>query len=806
MMSDLRYAWRSLRKSPAITAGAVLALALGVGATTTVFSLLNAVLLRPLPFPESERLVEIWGTVQRQEVERRGASYPDLYDWRNRSTSFDGMASWSPSTAILYGAGEPEPVAGEIVDGPYLDLLGVRPIAGRTLGPSDHRPDAHAVAVIGERLWERRFGRRADIVGQSLQFDIRLYEVVGVVPASFRGRSDASEVFVNASGALSPAAMAARGNRSFAVLARLAPGVTREAAQAELDGINAQLAAAYPRTNEARAAEVSPLADEVFGAVRPAVSLLFGAVAMVLLVACANVASLLLGRSEARRREFTLRRALGADRGRLIRLLLAESAWLVVLGSAAGALFSLWTADALVAISPVQLPSFAAPGIDWRLLAFASALAVTTTVLIGLSPMASLGGSLADGLREGAVQARGGSGSRTLRLIVVGEVAAAVALLAVAGLLIRSFAALLAFDPGFDPRHVLTVQVQLPLAVGAQPPMPASMNALGLIDDLGALPGVTAVSIADASDIPLDGATAIFYSVEGQPEPDEQTRPRAYVHRVTPGHFKTLGIRLVDGRDFTPVEMGTASTAVIVSEGVARRFWPGQSAVGRRIKRGSLAADLPWLTIVGVVAEANLRGIPRNPTADPDLYFPYSDRSRAFSLLMRTTGEPAALTGQVRALLQQRERGVAVFGARPLSDLVDSQLESARFLSWLLGVFAVMALTLALIGIYGLLAYWVRRRTQEIGIRAALGASRARLIGLVVGQGVGLTLAGIAVGGLLAAWGLRFAESQLFGVSAFDPMSFAGTCAVMLASATCASLLPALRALRVDPIVALRGD
>jgi predicted permease len=806
MVSDFRYAWRSLRKSPAITAGAVLALALGIGATTTVFTLLNAVLLRPLPFPDSERLVEIWGTVARQQVERRGASYPDFYDWQERSTSFDGMASWSPGTAILYGAGEPEPVAGELIDGPYFDLMGVRAIAGRTLGASDHRPEAPAVAVIGERLWERRFGRRADIVGQSLQFDIRLYEVVGVVPASFRGRSDAAEVFVNVRGALSAAAVEARGNRGFAVLARLAPGVTREAAQAEMDGINAQLAAAYPQTNEARAAEVSPLADEVFGGVRPAVSLLFGAVALVLLVACANVASLLLGRSEARRREMAMRRALGADDRRLIRLLLAESAWLVLLGSAAGALVSLWTGDALVSISPVQLPSFAAPGIDWRLLLFASALAVGTTVLIGLTPMATFGGSLADGLREGAVQARGGSGSRTLRLIVVGEVAAAVALLAVASLLIRSFMALLAFDPGFDARNVLTVQVQLPLAVGPQPPVPASMNALGLLDDLGALPGVTAVSLADNSDIPLDGASAIFYAAEGQSEMDAETRPRAYVHRVTPGHFEALGIRLVEGRDFSRAEMGLASTAVIVSEGVARRFWPGQSAIGRRIKRGALEADTPWFTIVGVVREANLRGIPRNPTADPDLYFPYSDRSRAFAVLLRAASDPAALTGQVRALMQQREPAVAVFAARPLGELVDAQLAPARFLSWLLGVFAATALILALTGIYGLLAYWVRRRTQEIGIRTALGASRARVLGLVVGQGVGLTLAGMAVGSLLAAWALGFAESQLYGVSAFDPVSFAGSAAVMLGAATCASLLPALRALRVDPIVALRGE
>jgi predicted permease len=807
MITNLRHAWRSLWKSPATTAGAVLALAIGIGATTTMFALLNAVRLRPLPYPESDRLVELWGTVERQQVERRGASYADFYDWRAGSRSFDGMASWSGAGAILYGAGEPEAVQGEVIDGPYFELLGATALAGRLMDDADFRAQAPPVAVIGERLWERRFGRRQNAIGSAVRLDSRVYTVAGVVPATFRGRSDAAEYFVPAQSTLSANALNGRGNRSFPVLARLKAGVSRDAAQAEMDGINAQLARAYPDTNDRRAAQVSPLADEIFGPIRPAVSLLFGAVGLVLLLACANVASLLLARSEARRREFSLRRAIGADGRRLVQLLLAESAWLVALGLGAGALLAQWAGDSLLALSPIQLPSFATPGLDWRMLLFVSTLGLVTTVFIGLTPISSLGGgSLAQSLREGAVAVRGGSSTRTLKLIVVGEVALTVTLLVGAGLLVRSFQALLDFDPGFDPRGVVALQVQLPLAAQGTTPAPSDqgLGALALVDELKALPGVTAASLS--SDIPLGGSSAFFYSAEGQMIEDAQTRPRAYAHRVTPGYFAALGLRFVEGRDFEPTELGATSTAVIVSEGVARRFWSGQSALGRRVKPGSADSNTPWLTIVGVVADANLRGIPRNPTADPDFFFPFGDRARFFAVLLRGDGNVANLVGPVRSVLRRRDAGVAVFGQQTLEELVNQQLASARFLSWLISVFAAVALTLSMIGIYGLLAYWVRRRTPEIGIRAALGAGRSQLLRLVVGQAVGLTAIGVTIGVVLAVLSGRWIDTQLFGVQRFDAVSYAATAAIMLAAAFCASLAPALRALRVDPLTALRAD
>ena len=806
MSNDLRYAWRAIWKSPVPTVGAVLALALGMGATTMIFGLVNAVLLRPLPFPDADRLVEIWGNVQRERVERRGTSFPDYFDWRDQSRSFDGMAAWLTSGFIMYGAGEPELVNAETIDGPYFELLGGRAIAGRLFQAADHRPGAAPVAVINERLWEQRFNRSGETIGRTLQLDSRVFTIVGVVPARFKGRSDQASVWTPVVSSVPSAVLAARGNRSFPVLARLKSGVDVAAAQAEMTTICAQLEKAYFASNERRSAEISPLANEIFQNVRPAVSLLFGAVGFVLLIACANVAGLLLARGEARRREMSLRRAIGAEDRQLVRLLLIESALLVALGATLGWLFAQWTGDLLLAFSPVQLPSFALPATDWRVVAFVSIVGVLTTVGIGLTPLGSLKStSLAQSLREGAVASRGAGRLSTLRFIVVGEVAVAAALLVGAALLGRSFVALLDFNPGFDPRGVLSLRVQLPLPPAGAPPAAPTQGpgALALLEALGAVPGVR--HAAFTTSVPLVDAGAIFYAAEGQAEVDATNRPRAFVRRITPGHFATLGMPIVEGRDFGLADLDAQSAAVIVSRNVAERFWPGQSAVGRRIKQGALASDTPWLTIVGVVDEANYRGIPRNPTADPDLYFPFNQRARGFAVLVRTDGDPASIAGAVREVLQRAEPGIAVFNVQSLDSLVATQLAPARFLSWLTGAFAAIALTLAIIGIYGMLSYWVRRRTGEIGIRAALGANRTRLLALVVGQALVMAVIGVAIGAGLAAGLTQFIETQLYAVQPIDWISFTATAIVMIAAAIAASLAPALRALRLDPVVALRS-
>ncbi len=814
-MNDLRFAWRALWKSPTTTIGAVLALALGIGATTTMFGLLNAVAFRPLPYPESDRLVELWGNVERQAVERRGTSIPDYQDWRAKSTSFDLMAAWSGNNFIRYGSGAPEQISGEVVAGDYFAALGFEPLLGRALTVADDEGNAPLVAVIGERLWERAYGRNPDAIGRSLQLGRQVFTIVGVAPARFTGRSDASEVWVSLIASSTPAGREDRGGRGFPALARLAPGVSVAAAQADVTNVARQLAQAYPDTNEKRGVEVSPLVNEVFGQIRPAISLLFGAVAFVLVIACASVASLLLARTESRRREFSLRRAIGADELRLLRLMLSESAWIVLLGGTVGVLLSMWAGEALLALSPVQLPSFAAPGVDWRTTLFVLAIGVLITVVIGLSPLRSMRRhSLAQDLREGAIEGRGGSSARTLQVIVAGQVAVTVTLLVGAVLFGRSFAALARFDPGFASEGVLSMRVQLPVVAGAQAAAPspapqandAGAASMALLEDLRGLPGVTHAALA--STVPLAGGGAVFYSAEGMGAVDATNRPRAYVHRVSPGYVETIGLRLAEGRAFGPTDLGVRNTNVMVTMAMTQRFWPGESAIGRRIKIGDLSAENenPWLTIVGVVKDANLRGIPQNPTRDPDIFLPFNAQARGFAVLLRTDGDPALLSRPAYDVMSRREPGLATFAVQPLETLVAQQLSASRFLTWLTGVFAVTALTLAIIGIYGLLAYWVGQRTREIGVRAALGAGRGQLLGLVVGQGVMLAVIGVVAGGLAAAGLGRFVETQLYAVRALDVVSYGLTAGVMIGTAFVASLFPAFRALRVDPISAIRGE
>ena len=814
MMSDLRYAWRALWKSPITTLGAMLALALGIGATTTMFGLLNAVSLRPLPYPESDRLVELWGNVERQVVERRGTSIPDYLDWKAKTTSFDQFSAWSGNGFIMYGNGAPERIYGEVVAGEYFGVLGVEPILGRALTSADDAGDAPLAAVIGEELWSRAYSRAQDVVGKSIRLSNQVFTIVGVAPAKFKGRSDTSEVWVSMIASVPPQARDQRGSRGFPALARLAPGVSLAQAQADSTNVAKQLEQAYPTSNEKRGIEVSPLSNEVFGTIRPAISLLFGAVAFVLVIACASVASLLLARTESRRREFSLRRAIGADERRLIRLMLCESAWVVALGGTTGVLLSMWAGDALLALSPVQLPSFAAPGIDWRTLGFVAGIGVLITVVIGLSPLRSMGKhSLAQDLREGALEARGGATGRTLQTIVAVQIAVTVMLLVGAALFGRSFAALAKFDPGFDPKGVLSMRVQLPVVAGAQavPPVQgqgvdAGAPALALLEDLRGLPGVTQAALASA--IPLGGQGAIFYAAEGMGEVDATNRPRAYLHRVSPGYVETIGLRLFDGRAFGPTDLGANATNVMVTQAMAQRFWPGQSAIGRRIKAGDLTSENknPWWTIVGVLKDANLRGIPVNPTRDPDIFLPFNERSRGFAVLIKASGDPSLLIKPATEVMRRVDAGVAVFTPQPLSELVDQQLASSRFLTWLTSVFAATALTLAIIGIYGLLAYWVGQRTREIGVRAALGANRGQLMGLVVGQGLMLALVGVVAGGIAAAVLGRFVETQLYSVQPLDIVSFAVTAGIMIVTAFIASVVPALRTLRIDPINALRGE
>jgi predicted permease len=799
LLQDTRFGLRILAKAPGFTAVAALTLALGIGANTAIFSVVNATLIHSLPYKDSDRIMMLWGNVRRAVVERRGASYPDYVDWRDRSTSFESMAAVWDVSFTLYGVDEPERVLGEAASAAYFPLLGIEPKLGRVFhGDEDRTPGAAPMVVLGEGLWKRRFGSDRGVIGQRIKLESQLFTVIGVLPDSFRGLSNEADFWIPTMEALSKEDVHERRTVWFPAVAKLKPGVSREQAQAELDAISRQLEAAYPATNEKRAVEVASLHGEMFGNVRPALLVLLAAVGLVLLIACANVTSLFLARAQDRQREIAIRAALGAGRRRLLQQLTVESLVLSLLGAVGGVLIAIWGVDALMAASPVRFPVFVKPQVDWTAIAFTVAVSLATGLAIGLAPaLMAAGGDLHHTLKEASARASGArSGQRFRSVLVVAEVALALLLLVGAGLFIRSLQELARLDPGFRPQSLLTLSVSLP------PTAPAARR---IREALRGVPGVQEVALS--SDTPLDGdSSAIFYTAEGQPPVNAQNMPRAYIHRVTPDFFRALGVRLVRGRDFTEDEMDGKHGVVIVSEGVARRFWAGQDPIGKRVKQGRPGTESPWWTIVGVVDEMKYRALPRNPTPDPDVYLPLSEQARRFAITLRTGVDPASVAGAVRNALLGVDKTAAVFGVVPMTQRVAEQMARARFIGWLMTIFAAAALLLAMLGIYGVIATAVAQRTQEIGIRMALGAARGDVLRMVAAQGLSMVGIGIAIGLAAAVVVTRVIQRLLFGVSPTDPLVFTAVALLLLFVALIATYLPARRATRVDPLVALRYE
>jgi ABC-type antimicrobial peptide transport system permease subunit len=828
LLNDLRIALRSFVKNPGFAVLAVLTLALGIGANTGIFSLVNAVLLRSLPYSEPESLVVLWGNVQRQVVERRGASYPDFLDWRAQNRVFSGMAAYWDTTVTLTDGGEPERVSGEAVSASYFTLLGVHAIRGRVFVEQDEPIGSTPVVLISDGLWSRRFGRRPEIIGSTIRFGQRSATVVGVLPPGFKGLTDMADFWVTPAMDAERATLDGRGRRWFSALARLKPGVTRTEAQADMDRISRNLERAYFATNEKRGVEVSPLTTELFGDIKPALMVVLAAVGLVLLIACANVAGLLLARAEVRAKEMAIRAALGASRRRLYRQLATESVVLALAAGLLGALAANWATGALIATSPVTFPGFVQVRIDRGVLLFTLAVSTIVGIALGLAPAWRLpADGVHDALKETAGRGSIGAARHLFRQgIVTGEVALAVMLLVGAGLLIRTVLALNAVDPGFNPERLLMFRVSLP----ALPPPPTSavaagsgtaaaagaaleetgpsgptMASLAILDRVRTVAGVERANTT--SDRPLAGeSSAASYSAEGQPPVTAENRPRAYLHRVTPGFFRTMGIRLVAGRDFASADMRDGTNVVIVSEEIIDRFWPGENPIGKRIKAGRAESKAPWFTTIGVVGQTQYRRLPRDLEADPDLFIPLPPRTRDFALVVKTQREPEALIDTLRREIRAVEPGATVYDISTLEERVRLQTARSRFVGWLMGAFAVLALLLAAVGVYGVLAQVVARRTPEIGVRMALGAGRAEILRMVMASGFRLVALGLLLGSAGALVLSRLIRAQLFGVRGTDPLTFLTVAALLTTVALLATWLPARRATQVDPLVALRQE
>jgi putative ABC transport system permease protein len=803
---DIRYGLRMLAKNPAFTAIAVIALALGIGANSAIFSVVDAVLLRPLPFKNSNQLVMLWENATHLGFPRDTPSPANFFDWQKQATTFTGMAAMSERSFNLTGVGEPERLEGRRVSANLFELLGVSARLGRTFVPEDDKAGTHVV-LLSHSLWQRRFGSDPAVIDRALTLDGESYTVVGVMPPlvqlpGFDNRNDQLWVPI----AFPAEEAAQRGNHFLEVVARLKPGVTLKQAQVEMDTIAARLEKQYPTYNTRRGAVVVPLHEQVVGEIRPALLILLGAVGFVLLIACANVANLLLARAAVRQKEIALRLALGASRARLTRQFLTESVLLALFGAGLGLLLALAGIRVLRTFIPVSISQVETITIDGTVLVFTLLIALVTGIAFGLVP--AIQGShfnLNDTLKEsGRDSAGGGKGNRIRGLLVIGEVAVSFVLLIGAGLLINSFFHLRNLDPGFRSDHLLTMKVNL-----SEVKYPDRERRAGFFDEVmrrvHELPGVHLAAVAGNLPLTYNG-DSMSISVEGIPDQPPGQQPDVIYRAIGPGYFATMGIPIVRGRDFTDQDNGDAKDVVIISEKTAQQFWPGQDPIGKRLKPGSSTSNSPWREVIGIVKDVRQNDFVASPKRQ--MYFTYRQLKSiaANALVIRTNIEPMSLAVPVRNAIWSVDKDQTVADIDTMDHIVSQAVARQRFSMLLLGLFAALALLLASIGIYGVMSYSVAQRTREFGIRIALGARRADVLQMTVKQALKLVGAGMLIG-LIAAFLLtRVLASMLFGISATDPITFIGISVVLLSVAILASYVPALRATKVDPMTALRAQ
>jgi predicted permease len=800
-LQDIRYSLRLMVKNPAFTLIVVLTLTLGIGANSAIFSFANGILLRPLPYPQSDRLAVLDETALKRGIDSMSVSYPNFLDWREQNTVFEDIAThYGTSRFSLSGIGQPETIRGSYISHGLLEVLRVQPILGRTFTEAEDRPEDDVVAILGYDLWQKHFGGDQTIIGRKIMVNSRQRTVVGVMPPGFK-YPEISEIWT-------PLALTTneftRTDHGLSAIARLKDGVNIEQAQAEMNNIAARIEQQNPVTNEGLGVSVTSLHKSLAGDYREGLLILLGVVGCVLLVACVNVANLMLARASARQKELALRAALGASRWRVIRQLLIESLMLAVIGGVLGLALSKWALYLLLQAIPIKLPYWMNFGLDVRVLGFTAGVAVLTGLIFGVMPaLQSSRVDLNDTLKEGGRGALTSSGSHSRSLLVVTEIALSLVLLVGAGLMIQSFLRLRRVNVGLDPKNVLTMSVGLPFAKYAEAEQRATFFK-NLVDRVKGIPGVEAAGAT--STLPLSGGNwGRSLTVEGHPVLSVGQAPMIQHTVVTPAYFQTMGIHLLSGRDFTEADRTGAPLVTIVDQRLAEQYWPNESPIGKRVRFGPPEDNEPWHTVIGVVSAVRhqrMQEETRNSVYLPHLQIPVG----GLAVVAHTSSDPKNIIAAVRREVAQLDADLPVSNVATMEEVMADSIWQPRLYAMLFAVFAGGALVLAVIGIYGVMAYIVITRTHEIGIRMALGATARDVFRLIVGRGMKLTAIGLllGVGGAFAL--TRLMRGLLFNISATDPVTFVLISLLLAVAAFLACYIPARRATKVDPLVALRYE
>jgi putative ABC transport system permease protein len=799
LVKDIRFGIRSLLKRPGFTAIVVITLALGIGANAAVFSVINAVLLRPLPYRDAERVVTLWQNHLKAGIPRNDVSPANFIDWSEQSKSFEAMAGIEPFGFSLLGEGEPERFPVWLVTSGFFEAAGANAFLGRTLTADDYQPGRDRVVVIGHNLWQRRFGSDKDLVGRKLTLNGQPFVVVGIMPPQFQLPAD-REIW--APRVLGESQRQLRGATYWNVIARLKPGVTVAQAQEEMNGIAARLAQQYPDTNGGMGATVIPLYEHMTAKVQPALWMLAGAVGFVLLIACANVANLLLVRGAERQREFAIRRALGAGRSRLLRQTLTESMLLALAGGAGGVLLASWGTKLIPTLSSAKIPRLEYVTVDARVLLFTVAVSFVTALIFGVTPAVQFWRhDLQSTLKEGGRGSAIGPGRYRLRnSLVIAEVAVALVLLTGAGLLVRSFVTLLRVDPGFAKENVLALQVFL--SRNYQKPEQLTGFFDQALEKIQSVPGVQSTAVVSSPPF-INLEQDAPFTVVGRPAPPEGSEPTAYYSEVSSDYLATLTVPLRSGRFFNRFDKSESVPVVVINEMMARRYFPNEDPVGKKL--AVMFHQTVTREIVGVIGNVLHSGLDAEPR--PEMFVPYQQSPSAqMTFVVKTTPKPGAMLAAIKSAVRQVNSNQTFAKTATMEELVNDSLKQRRFNLFLLGLFAVLALALASIGIYGSISYSAKQRTNEIGVRVALGAQSRDVLRLIIGQGLTLALAGVGIGLLVSFALTRLIKGLLFGVSATDPLTFFVISALLMLTALMASWFPAWRATKVDPLVALRYE